>query len=647
MASAEQVDIRLQLYHKQFTDSMKRVERAMNRMANKSQRSTYRMQRGFDRVKQNLVALLSATAITAGFRAFTSNIKELVTETDKLIKQADGLNLTVEQFSALAGIAGEAGVERDKFAKGLAKLNKVIQDAGDGLTTYTRAFERLGVDYREANGALKSTEKIFFELKGAVDKYGSSQEVVASLMDIFGARIGPAMVRVLGDMEGSMEEVMERAQRMGVVIDTHLAEKAQDAKNAFDVLGQQMDASAMRMFSPVIEWAEETATVLGKATVALSLFVEGMKDIPDQSTLRLKTEKEHLERRLAPGGYHAQQREARSGGLQGALAAGYAGPSKLETAERKKLAAINQQLENRRAADARKEFQKRQKAVDVREAKIKAAEKQAAEKQAKVDAENAVRQQNRMDEIFSNLRARFGVKDPNEEIDYAEIEADLKESDEKLKRKAEHSAKEAEAQKAENQRALDARAEYRAKAQALQDQADEEALEKQRMREQAKQNLADTFESNLTNAMMRLVDGTSSVEDAFKNLIRQMLMSMIQQQVMAPISKGITGAIFGTAAGGKFTQAGKPLMVGEQGREVFVPSTAGRVLSHPQSERALAGAGAPRPVVINYNIDSTDGPGVRRALQEAAPMIIEGAKAAVAEDMTRPSAFRQTMRGYA
>ena len=67
---------------------------------------------------------------------------------------------------------------------------------------------------------------------------------------------------------------------------------------------------------------------------------------------------------------------------------------------------------------------------------------------------------------------------------------------------------------------------------------------------EAQQEMAGMFKDTLTDALMSVIDGSRSVADAFKNMIRQMLTSLAQKSIIQPLVSGLTGGIAGGAAGG-------------------------------------------------------------------------------------------------
>jgi phage-related minor tail protein len=84
--------------------------------------------------------------------------------------------------------------------------------------------------------------------------------------------------------------------------------------------------------------------------------------------------------------------------------------------------------------------------------------------------------------------------------------------------------------------------------------------------------------------------------------------------------------------------AGQASVVGEHGRELFVPSSAGRVLSVPQAKAAVGGGGG---VVVNQTINVSTGvqQTVRNEIKSLMPQIADSAKAAVLDARRRGGSY--------
>lgn len=165
-------------------------------------------------------------------------------------------------------------------------------------------------------------------------------------------------------------------------------------------------------------------------------------------------------------------------------------------------------------------------------------------------------------------------------------------------------------------------------------------------------DVTDTLEQGLTNAFMAGLDGAKSFEDAMLQTARAVIQQLyrvlvVQQMVNAAMGAfGFTpvqgGGFTRTGAGGRQMQAGTPVLTGESGREMFVPSTPGRLLSPVQTNRALAGGEA---ISVNQTINVTTGvqQTVRAEVMSMMPQIGEVAKAAVLDAKQRGGAFGRAL----
>ena len=169
------------------------------------------------------------------------------------------------------------------------------------------------------------------------------------------------------------------------------------------------------------------------------------------------------------------------------------------------------------------------------------------------------------------------------------------------------------------------------------------AIEEQERLRQAferNQQVARDVGRSFGNFFESIVKGTATASDAFKNLAASIAEAVFQTLIVDRIASSITGAVSGffgggggappaNAAQGGIASAGRAYMVGESGPERFVPQVNGRIIPN----RSLGGSVS---VVQNFNIESTDGPGVRAALQEAAPIFRRQAFADAVDGANRP-----------
>jgi hypothetical protein len=183
----------------------------------------------------------------------------------------------------------------------------------------------------------------------------------------------------------------------------------------------------------------------------------------------------------------------------------------------------------------------------------------------------------------------------------------------------------------------------------------------------------ESLNQNLIQAFENMLSGTMKVEDAFKQMAASIISDLLRiesQKLMQAGEGGLAGGLLGglgqllggaggflsdlfggsadALAGGSLgiaghaqggtIQSGQPSIVGEHGRELFVPSSAGRILSVPQTKDALGGGGG---VTVQQTINVSTGvqQTVRAEIQSLMPQIASASTQAVLNARRRGGAF--------
>ena len=157
--------------------------------------------------------------------------------------------------------------------------------------------------------------------------------------------------------------------------------------------------------------------------------------------------------------------------------------------------------------------------------------------------------------------------------------------------------------------------------------------------------------SSMENAMMRMVDGTKSVKDAFKDMAREIIKELYRIYVVKKITGMITGAIEGkfapdvgatanphTRANGGPVSAGGRYIVGERGPEVFTPTMGGHI-----TPNSGGGGGSGTTIVQNINVSTGVQQTVRAEIRQMMPQIADSAKGAVLDAKRRGGNYGRAM----
>ena len=636
--TAEQLNVILSARDREFTRAMDRAQRRVDRFANQSTRSLGSTTRAWGALATQARAFLPA--LSAG--VIVSQARRVISQLDEIGKKADAIGLTTDALQELRVNAEEAGVSQENLDNAMLQFSKRLGEARQGIGTARTALEDLNLSASELaqmplDEALRTVADSMNEVEGATDRS-------ALAVQLFG-RQGVGMLNLLREGSEGMEAMAQNARDLGIIIDEDLIRNAEDAENQLGLMSRVISANlsqALINLAPILVGAAEgVALITQNIRYLFGAMDEGLART--QSLERLGTQLQQINAQIAEaersGGAVAvdefnmggsagnlnqlyEQREAileRISGLQSEIAASQR-PAEVITGGAD-LSALQSQVE------AQEEL--------ARLAAMTAEERERARIEAEADAL-----------VQEALAQRQGDLMLPANIEAAIAAAELRDQYVAAATAASSILNPIEA----------AGGATRAVADAAEDAALslEEMIQKMIEASPALQSLgfdADTLQStmqtvegSMESAFMSIMDGTASAKDAFRamaaDIIRELYRVLVVQRLVgsfAPGGGGILGSVFSAfegatgAASGRPVQRGQPYTVGEHGRELFVPSSAGRVLSVPQAKAAVGGNQG-QPVVVNYTFQG----GVTEAdLGRALPVLVERTKREVVEAVQR------------
>lgn len=153
------------------------------------------------------------------------------------------------------------------------------------------------------------------------------------------------------------------------------------------------------------------------------------------------------------------------------------------------------------------------------------------------------------------------------------------------------------------------------------------ALEEQRIKTyvQRQEAIFTTFTNTLEDSMMQLVEGATSVGDAFRNILRTMILEIYKQQAVKPFVSSVgsgfgslLGNIFPFADGGvvngptTFPMKGGTGLMGEAGPEAIMPLKRGA-----DGKLGVQSSGE-RPIYVTMNVSTPDARSFERSRTQVA-----------------------------
>ena len=189
-------------------------------------------------------------------------VKSYVAAGDEVHKMALRTSFSTEALSELKYAAEISGATLADVEKGVKKMSKTIVDASDGLTTYVRAFDRIGLTAEELIEL--SPEEQFDRISQAIARVESPTIRAAAAQDIFG-RAGTKLLPLFAAGEEGLEALRAKAREMGIVFDQEAADKAAALNDSITTLKGSFKGVTMAVaeqLTPIIKDLADKITAI-------------------------------------------------------------------------------------------------------------------------------------------------------------------------------------------------------------------------------------------------------------------------------------------------------------------------------------------------------------------------------------------------
>src|SRR6056297_840243 len=235
-----------------FEKDMQRVSKSSKKELDKVQRQLRFAQRDLDKARAKVGRLAGAFTALAGisFAVVIRQFNNLAQEADRIAKLATATGLTAESVQTLGFAAEQSGSDFESLVKGIQQLQRNIQGASDGLTTYQRAFERVGIEVKDLIGL--SPEKQFKAVAQALAEVEDPTVRTATALEVFG-RAGRELLPLFTQGVAGIERLEQQLISTGSVLSTDATKAAERFNDALNVLQKQAQSLSASIFSDLIE----------------------------------------------------------------------------------------------------------------------------------------------------------------------------------------------------------------------------------------------------------------------------------------------------------------------------------------------------------------------------------------------------------
>lgn len=137
---------------------------------------------------------------------------------DDIAKGSQRMGITTDYYQEMDYWAQQNGLSSGNMEKAIERLNQRIGLADQGNEKYTEGFKNLGVELKDTEGNMRSTEDVMTDTIMALSQIEDEQTQSAVASELFGTKLSRQLMPALQDGATSIEEAKEMAAEFGYVI---------------------------------------------------------------------------------------------------------------------------------------------------------------------------------------------------------------------------------------------------------------------------------------------------------------------------------------------------------------------------------------------------------------------------------------------
>jgi len=219
-----------------------------------------------DDVRKNWKAI-AASILAVGY-ALSKITQDVISYGVQLDKMSKMTNMSTEEFSKLAYAAEQEHASMEALSKALPVLAKYMGQAKDGLMTYKRAFDAMGVSVADSSGKLRRTYDVFMDIAEYVSTAKDKTEALQRAQEILG-RGGKELYNMLLLGESGLKQLGEEAKQAGIVLDKISAEEMKEFDDKMLQLKRSLRGLAIAFTKEMIPVLKEFAGYLTEGVIAM------------------------------------------------------------------------------------------------------------------------------------------------------------------------------------------------------------------------------------------------------------------------------------------------------------------------------------------------------------------------------------------
>ena len=196
--------------------------------------------KGAANVTKGIVGLGVAVGATAGALAIL--VKRNFEFIDAIGKTSTRTGIATSTIQAFHLAARESGTNIEGANNALQKFARSVGDAQRGLKTQKDIFKALNVELVDSNGNYRTMDFVLADTAKGIANLGSQSAKATSLANLFGKQ-GILLTGAIQDLaEKGLDGFIDRAEQLGLILSSKTIRKVEAFNDAIGVIGMQLTA---------------------------------------------------------------------------------------------------------------------------------------------------------------------------------------------------------------------------------------------------------------------------------------------------------------------------------------------------------------------------------------------------------------------
>lgn len=292
----------------QFEADMKRARNAVRDSSSRMTKHMKRLRKGFDSAVKGLFSLRTAAVTAAGAAGLFLLTKRVMATADEIGKTADKLGIGTEALQEYRHAADMAGLAQSTFDMALQRFTRRASEAANGTGEAKAALAELGIQLRDSNGNMRSSEDLLADVADAFTRVKSPADRLRLAFKLFDSE-GAGMVNMLRNGSKGLNDMRQEARDLGLVLSDQIVRDAERFSDQMSRLETMLQAGLARNLSSLIP----VITGIANAFIAALPHVKNFFDILQRNEVfkanravtdardRVRELREELERVTDPG----------------------------------------------------------------------------------------------------------------------------------------------------------------------------------------------------------------------------------------------------------------------------------------------------------------------------------------------------------